>query len=803
MKCGPNRLPPVISRVMMEAPPITTREGDLTVSAGNPSAAHDQGLNPERISLVRRHLERVLSGKAFTGSKRSQDFLRLILEHALAGRLDNLRERMIGAEMFGRPIDYDTANDAVVRVKANEVRRRLAQYYAEEGTEQDPVWIDLPTGSYVPEFHWEPVRRPAAPETLTQAQGLHVAVRKAGNPSWIWILAAAGAAVLAVVVYSVTNRTRPNQPLMGALSRLTFDSGFTTDGEVSADGRLIAYASDRGNGENLDIYVQDAKRGSIARFTNDPGDDYDPAFSPDGTQIAFRSERSGGGIYQVSSMRGEAHLVVPGGRRPRFSPDGRYLLYWQAAGGFYSKWGGLSANLFTVEVSGGSSVPITQGCSWVNTGAVWSPDSKRILFAGICKGRSGHWLASPDGKILEPSELYTFWKAQNHQSLDRNTAAVFDQWLDNPSRLLLPLAAGEDISYEASLPLAPNGSRSSGPVQPLVFGPSRITHASASREGRVILSAQEQSSNIWMLKVDSAGHAAGHPVPLRTGSLINYEPALSRDGRHVVFVARQSGAWELHLIDLANGELTPLSVRLPSLSAPVFNSSGDKVYYSGQLPEVERKSDYELTLGSAVPQMVLEKSLGGLWDASLDGGWLITHSQKQVSAPLGISYDDNRPLRDTLALVDRNSHQVTPFLFNPDGNLYQAHFSHDGAWVTFLSVRNHSQIYVTQFKPQETPKANWIAITDGASWDDKPNFSFDDKLIYFTSDRDGFRCIWAQRLTSGMRPSGSPIAVYHFHSQRRSLANLPIGQMSLAAGPGTLVFNQGEYTGNLWSYERR
>ena len=772
------------------------------MAAANPPAGPDQSLSSERVSLVRRHLERVLISKAFAGSKRSQDFLRLILEHALAGRLDSLRERMIGAEMFGRPVDYDTANDAVVRVKANEVRRRLAQYYAEEGTEHDAVWIDLPTGSYVPEFHWDPVSPPAGVETGADTPVPPAGGRPSWNRAWMWVAAAAGVALGAVAGYSSRAAASPHQQLLSSLSRLTFDSGYTTDGEISPDGRLIAYSSDRDSGDNLDIYVQDVKSGSVARFTDDPADDYDPTFSPDGTQIAFRSERNGGGIYQVSSLRGAPHLVVPGGRRPRFSPDGRYLLYWQAAGGFYSKWGGWSANLFTVDVVGGSPVEISRTCSFVNTGAVWSPDSKRVLFAGICQGHAGIWLASPDGRSLEASALYSFWKLQKLQSLDWSTAAVFDEWLASPPRLLIPLTAGDDISYEASVNVAPDGGRATGPVQPLVFGPSRVTHGSASRDGRIILSAEEQTSNVWMLKVDSSGRAAGSPVPLRTGSLVNYEPALSKDGRNVVFVARESGAWELQLINLLSGALTHLSVRLPYLREPVLNSSGDKVYYSGQLQQTGRRSDYELPLESAVPQTVLEQSLGGLWDESPNGRWLITHRQNQVSAPLGVSYDDNLPVRDTLALVERITRRVTPFLFDPSGNLYQGHFSHNGVWVTFVAVRHqHSQIYVAPFNSHEAPVASWIPITDGTNWDDKPSFSFDDKLVFFISDRDGFRCIWAQRLTKDMHPSGSPFAVWHFHSRRRSLANLPIGRMSLAVGPGMLVFNQGEYTGNLWLYD--
>jgi len=116
--------------------------------------------SPERLGLVRDHLKDVFASKAFAGSKRAQDFLQLIVEHALAGRLDNLRERMLGAEMFGRNIDYDTANDAVVRVKASEVRRKLVQYY-HETTKPPLVRIELPSGSYVPKFHWESA--PASP----------------------------------------------------------------------------------------------------------------------------------------------------------------------------------------------------------------------------------------------------------------------------------------------------------------------------------------------------------------------------------------------------------------------------------------------------------------------------------------------------------------------------------------------------------------------------------------------------------------------------------------------------------------
>jgi TolB-like protein len=124
--------------------------------------SNPEELSPQRVGLVRDHLKDVLASNAFAGSKRAQEFLQLIVGHALAGELDSLRERMIGAEMFGRPIDYDAANDAVVRVRATEARRKLAQYYRDL-SKPPVVRIDLPSGSYVPKFYWESAETAAEP----------------------------------------------------------------------------------------------------------------------------------------------------------------------------------------------------------------------------------------------------------------------------------------------------------------------------------------------------------------------------------------------------------------------------------------------------------------------------------------------------------------------------------------------------------------------------------------------------------------------------------------------------------------
>ena len=441
----------------------------------------------------------------------------------------------------------------------------------------------------------------------------------------------------------------------------------------------------------------------------------------------------------------------------------------------------------------------------MSAAAAWSPDSKRILFAGDCQGRPGIWLAPPDGGALKSSTLYNSWKEQKLASLDPttgNSAGLFDAWLDKPPRLLAPLIAGEDVSFEAILPVTPDGGKPAGAVQPLVFGPAKITHASAALDGRIVLSTAEESSNIWKLAVDSSGHSVGKPVPLTSGSSVNINPALSKDGTNLVFASRQSGLWELQVMNTATGALIHPGIRLPSLAAPVFNAAGDKIDYVGKSPDSEASSDYELPVKGGVPVTIFEKSLGGIWDYSPDGTWLLTHGKERRSTPRN-NYEEV-PERVTINMTDRSTLRTTAFLSDPNSDLFQAHFSPDGHWVAFNANQNStSRIYIAPFGAHPVPRENWIPITDGTAWDDKPRFYPDGKLMYFISDRDGFRCIWAQPLTTDMHPAGSPFAVYHFHSSRRSLANVPIGRMDLAVGPGMLIFNQVEYSGNLWLLDRK
>jgi hypothetical protein len=127
--------------------------------SSDPAVSHGEAAAPITEERVREELARVLSSHEFRSSKRSQEFLRYVVEHALSGRTEMLKERIIGIEVFGRPATYDPSDDASVRVKAGEVRKRLGLYYSDEGA-HNPARIELPSGTYIPEFRVTRVAEP-------------------------------------------------------------------------------------------------------------------------------------------------------------------------------------------------------------------------------------------------------------------------------------------------------------------------------------------------------------------------------------------------------------------------------------------------------------------------------------------------------------------------------------------------------------------------------------------------------------------------------------------------------------------
>lgn len=101
-----------------------------------------------KIEEIRKALQSVLTGHSFGSTPQCQALLRYIVEHSLFEEIDMLRERQIGINVFGRVPDYDTGNDPIVRARAAEVRKRLAQHYLRQDHVDEEIQIKIPSGSY-------------------------------------------------------------------------------------------------------------------------------------------------------------------------------------------------------------------------------------------------------------------------------------------------------------------------------------------------------------------------------------------------------------------------------------------------------------------------------------------------------------------------------------------------------------------------------------------------------------------------------------------------------------------------------
>jgi hypothetical protein len=132
---------------------LDAREAEIAKIAGS----------NEDIAVLQRHVQEIIEGSAFKSSRRSGQFLKYIVDQSIMGNFEALKERVIGMELFGRAPSYDTGEDAIVRVTASDVRKRLLQHYGKYGSTSE-FHLSLPLGSYIPEISHTPHTEPHPPD---------------------------------------------------------------------------------------------------------------------------------------------------------------------------------------------------------------------------------------------------------------------------------------------------------------------------------------------------------------------------------------------------------------------------------------------------------------------------------------------------------------------------------------------------------------------------------------------------------------------------------------------------------------
>ena len=154
--------------------------------------------DPETIDLEaqREELEAVLRSEHFTRAPMLARLLSYLCEGLFAGEAGQIKEYTVGVEVFHRGASFDQNSDSIVRVEANRLRKRLAEYYAAAGASHR-LRIVIPLGQYVPEFKLAPppgVGGPASADLLAASPRVKPGFHLSGRQSWA--LAAALALLL-------------------------------------------------------------------------------------------------------------------------------------------------------------------------------------------------------------------------------------------------------------------------------------------------------------------------------------------------------------------------------------------------------------------------------------------------------------------------------------------------------------------------------------------------------------------------------------------------------------------------------
>jgi len=600
-------------------------------------------------------------------------------------------------------------------------------------------------------------------------------------PMWEWILKFGWIGALAVAGAVGYRFWKPEvvQPVVPVLhfahaSQWTSDAAFNLAPAISHDGRLVAYASDREGNGTLSIWIRPFDSPKIARLTDGEFNDTDPDFSADDHQIVYRSERDGGGVYvQSTTPGGSPKLIARNGWKPRFSPDGKWIAFFTLTGSDDISATVGQGQIFIVPAEGGTPQRIQPSFLYARY-PIWAPDSHHLLFTGVRKdGARDWWLAPIEGG--EASRTHAL------EWLNRSLRSVGypDQWRGET----IILSGTEDRdSHIWELPISASTMQVTGPPRRLTDGADQEQQIAAGSAGRLLFASLHLSSDLWTLPIDAnQAKALGKLQPLTHDAAKAHLPALAADGSKMVYISDRSGKRDVWVSD-ANGKAEEAVTAFKDIGyRPLLSQDGKQVVY----PVFENKRCLVVVQSLTPPgPPILLKGCFSVWDWSPDSASLLVFQAG---------------LAKTVDLMKMYTGVRQTVLSHPTSNLFDARFSPDGRWIAFSagSTAARARVYIAPLRTPPPAEREWITVeSDGAG---DPAWSPDGSVLYFSSKRDGFHCIWTQKLGPGKAPIGAPTAILHLHSAGLGISYLKATELGIAVAKDRLTLNLGKTTGNIWT----
>ena len=595
------------------------------------------------------------------------------------------------------------------------------------------------------------------------------------QPRLMLVLGASIAAIGALTLAAWWPASEPRSAPRPLQTRLTSNEGWTDYPAISPDGRILAYASDRSGEGHLDIWIQQIPGGPPVRLTRNTSDEVAPAFSADGSRIAFQSNRGEGGIYVIPTLGGEERLLVERGFSPRFSPDGKWIAYGisEASG----------SQIYVAPAAGGSPLRVAADF-YLARDPVWSADGETVLFWGQRERES-------------PPENNVDWyvsRATGGPPISTNARSVLlrdrfeavyglptaDWWVSAGNRVVFHAHVG-DSSNSWQVALSPKTWQVSEAPQRVTSGTTDEAEASVTSSGRMVFMSRTSGADIWSLPIDADRAKVRGPLTRITPDVAeDYDPGLSADGRILAFRSRRAGNFDIVSKNLTTNQET-IVTQTPEDDSAVISPDGTRIAYSFR--QNDKTQIFVVAVSGGSPELVCADC--GEVEQWAPGGEILFVTARD---PSGIGF------------VRPGSPAQHQWLKHPGYGIFNARISSDGRWVAFNARSNNrapARVFVARVRDSSIAgETEWIDITEDG---DAPAWSPDAGLLYFWSNRDGFPCLWAQRIDPGKRtPTGSPMAIHHFHSRGLSWRNLYLGAPDIAVARDKIVFNLGEHSGNVW-----
>jgi Tol biopolymer transport system component/DNA-binding winged helix-turn-helix (wHTH) protein len=581
------------------------------------------------------------------------------------------------------------------------------------------------------------------------------------------------------------------------LWQLTFEPGLETDPSWSPDGRFVAYSSDQSG--NFDIWVRSIGEGNSVQVTSSPAHDWQPNWSPDGLSLVFRSEREGGGLFVVPALGGSERKLCGFGYRPRWSPDGSQVLFYSSA---YT--GAVKSKTFVINSAGGTPRDVLNDFvpQFVSTLLVaWHPDGNRLSVWGNHRQAGwSFWTVPLNGGPPLQSQIDPAVQSQLKEAGVRFANFL---WMPSANGLIFE-GESQGVRNLWKVRVDPSTLRWIDGLERLTTGAGKDTDIAVSSDGRKLaFSIRSERNRLWTLPFDPvSGRTTGPSQPLTVAGIDALQPGLSPDGKMLVFRKRRADKEELWAKSLADGRETLLTGADDFRRVnPILSNDGSRLLYVRSGPaqiEIDPQSSRTLavrTLNGSDEQIVTSPMQGriSLTDWTPDGKWILMSSDLQTPgrAALCLFPLDAAPRAET---------QMRMLASNPEYNLWQGRFSPDGRWISFNAFNatdpSVSTVYVVSSSGGE-----WVKLTEGQFWDDKPRWSPDGKAIYFVSNRTGFFNVWKVRFdpASG-KPLDQPTRVTDFETTTQMI--IPnIIQLEMALTSDRIILPMMETSGSIWVLE--